>query len=57
VIALIADGCTNREIGGRLKLAEKTVKNNVSSILAKLNVVHRSQAAAYPASHTATPEG
>jgi DNA-binding NarL/FixJ family response regulator len=57
VIALIADGCTNREIGGRLELAEKTVKNNVSSILAKLNVMHRSQAAAYLASHTATPEG
>ena len=43
--ALIADGCTNRQIGERLGLAEKTVKNYVSSLLAKLGLERRTQAA------------
>lgn len=45
VLALIADGLTNRQIGERLKLAEKTVKNYVSSLLSKLGLEHRTQAA------------
>jgi DNA-binding NarL/FixJ family response regulator len=56
VIGLVADGCTNREIGERLELAEKTVKNYVSSILAKLNMVYRAQVAAYLARHNAALE-
>lgn len=43
----IADGLTNREIGERLHLAEKTVKNHVTNVLAKLQVQRRSQAAVY----------
>ncbi|SEB85381.1 DNA-binding response regulator, NarL/FixJ family, contains REC and HTH domains [Paramicrobacterium humi] len=46
VLALIADGLTNREIGERLSLAEKTVKNYVSSLLGKLGLQRRTQAAA-----------
>lgn len=45
VLALIADGLTNRQIGERLGLAEKTVKNYVSSLLAKLGLERRTQAA------------
>jgi two-component system response regulator DegU len=47
VIRLIADGLTNKEIGVRLKLSEKTVKNHVSKIFSKLNVSARSQAAVH----------
>ena len=45
VLALIADGLSNREIGVRLSLAEKTVKNYVSSVLSKLGLQSRTQAA------------
>jgi two-component system response regulator DevR len=45
VLGLIADGLTNRQIGERLSLAEKTVKNYVSSVLGKLGLEHRTQAA------------
>jgi two-component system response regulator DevR len=45
VLALIADGLTNRQIGEVLALAEKTVKNYVSSLLAKLGLERRTQAA------------
>lgn len=45
VLALIADGLTNRQIGSRLTLTEKTVKNYVSSLLAKLGLQSRTQAA------------
>ncbi|MCW2496914.1 response regulator transcription factor [Jatrophihabitans sp.] len=45
VLDLIADGLTNRQIGERLFLAEKTVKNYVSSLLAKLGMERRTQAA------------
>ena len=55
IIALIADGKTNKEIGENLGLAEKTVKNYVSSILSKLEVARRAEAAAYLARHTTTP--
>jgi|SRR4051812_520728 two-component system response regulator DevR len=52
ILALVADGHTNRQIGEQLKLAEKTVKNYVSSILQKLEVARRAEAAAYLARHT-----
>jgi DNA-binding NarL/FixJ family response regulator len=55
ILALVADGRTNREIGEELHLAEKTVKNYVSSILSKLEVARRAEAAAYLARHTTTP--
>src|SRR5690606_6777476 len=45
ILALIAEGLTNRQIGERLHLAEKTVKNYVSSLLAKLGLERRTQAA------------
>ncbi len=45
LLGLIAEGLTNRQIGERMFLAEKTVKNYVSSILAKLGVERRTQAA------------
>jgi two-component system, NarL family, response regulator DevR len=55
ILSLVADGRTNREIGEELRLAEKTVKNYVSSILSKLEVARRAEAAAYLARHTTTP--
>ncbi len=55
ILALVADGKTNKEIGEELHLAEKTVKNYVSSILSKLEVARRAEAAAYLARHTGTP--
>ncbi|MFF3754659.1 response regulator [Streptomyces sp. NPDC002018] len=45
ILALVGEGLTNREIGERLYLAEKTVKNNISRLLAKLGVERRVQAA------------
>lgn len=45
ILALIADGLTNRQIGEQLFLAEKTVKNYVSNLLAKLGLERRTQAA------------
>ena len=50
VLDLISDGLTNRQIGERLGLAEKTVKNYVSELLAKLGMERRTQAAVYGAS-------
>jgi DNA-binding NarL/FixJ family response regulator len=47
VLTLIGQGMTNRQIGTELFLAEKTVKNYVSSILAKLGFERRTQAAVY----------
>ena len=49
ILRLIADGLTNRQIGERLFLAEKTVKNYVSGLLAKLGMERRTQAAVYGA--------
>jgi DNA-binding NarL/FixJ family response regulator len=49
VLMLIADGMTNRQIGEQLFLAEKTVKNYVSNLLAKLGMSRRTEAAAYAA--------
>jgi two-component system, NarL family, response regulator DevR len=45
ILVLIAEGLTNRQIGDRLFLAEKTIKNYVSSILSKLGLERRTQAA------------
>ena len=45
ILALIAEGLTNRQIGERMFLAEKTVKNYVSSLLSKLGLQRRTQAA------------
>ena len=55
ILTLVADGKTNKEIGEALNLAEKTVKNYVSTILSKLEVTRRAEAAAYLARRTATP--
>jgi two-component system response regulator DevR len=51
ILAAIAEGKTNREIGAALHLSEKTVRNYVSIILSKLELVSRAQAAAYAARH------
>jgi DNA-binding NarL/FixJ family response regulator len=49
ILELIGDGLTNRQIGERLFIAEKTVKNYVSSLFAKLGMQRRTQAAALAA--------
>jgi len=49
ILALVAEGQTNKQIAGQVFLSDKTVKNYVSSILAKLNLQRRAQAAAYVA--------
>jgi DNA-binding NarL/FixJ family response regulator len=49
IIDLVAEGMTNREIGERMHLAEKTVKNYVSNILMKLGLLRRTQVAAFMA--------
>ena len=46
---LIGEGLTNRQIGARLFIAEKTVKNYVSALLRKLGLEQRTAAAAYMA--------
>ena len=47
ILDLVADGQTNRQIAATLFLAEKTVKNYVSNLLAKLGMERRTQAASY----------
>ena len=49
VLALIADGRTNRQIGEAMHLAEKTVKNYVSNLLSKLGMDRRTEAAVFAA--------
>jgi len=51
VLALIAKGFSNKEIASILHIAEKTVKTHVSSILSKLNLADRTQAALYAVKH------
>jgi len=60
ILRLIADGLTNRQIAEQVHLAEKTVKNYVSNLLAKLGMERRTQAAVYAArlgAQRRTPEG
>lgn len=56
ILDLIGDGLTNRQIGEAMHLAEKTVKNYVSSLLAKLGMERRTQAAALSARMTTEQE-
>jgi DNA-binding NarL/FixJ family response regulator len=51
VLALIADGMTNREIAGKLFLGEGTVRNYVSNVLSKLHLSNRAEAAAFAVQH------
>ena len=51
ILMLVAEGKTNKEIASEVFLSDKTVKNYVSSILSKLNLERRAQAAAYVAKH------
>ncbi|MFF8309974.1 response regulator [Streptomyces lydicus] len=56
IVGLIGEGLTNRQIGKRLYLSEKTVKNHISRLLAKLGVERRIQAAVL-ATRTTSPPG
>ncbi len=51
ILMLVAEGKTNKEIASEVFLSDKTVKNYVSSILSKLNLERRAQAAAFVARH------
>jgi two-component system response regulator DevR len=51
VLALVAEGLTNRQIAVKLYLGEGTVRNYVSSVLAKIGVSNRAEAAAYAVKH------
>lgn len=55
ILKLVAQGKTNAEIGDQMTLSAKTVKNYVSTILSKLEVRRRAEAAAYLATHTREP--
>ena len=57
ILLLVAEGKTNKEIAADVFLSDKTVKNYVSSILAKLNLERRAQAAAYMAHLRETDRG
>lgn len=54
ILDLIGEGLSNREIGDRLGVTEKTVKNHVTSMLAKMGLQRRTQAAAWIATRRAT---
>ena len=51
ILELIGEGMTNRQIAEQMFLAEKTVKNYVSSMLAKLGLTSRTQAAIFATKH------
>ncbi|MFI6213893.1 response regulator [Nocardia brasiliensis] len=57
LLELLGEGLTNRQIAGRMFLAEKTVKNYVSRLLAKLGVERRTQAAVLASKLNAPPKG
>jgi DNA-binding NarL/FixJ family response regulator len=57
ILSLVAEGKTNKEIAAEVFLSDKTVKNYVSSILAKLDLERRAQVAAFVAKHHLRPEG
>jgi DNA-binding NarL/FixJ family response regulator len=56
ILDLIAEGMTNRQIGEAMYLSEKTVKNYVSHVLAKLGMARRTEAAVYAVKHAATED-
>jgi NarL family two-component system response regulator LiaR len=56
VLQLISDGCNNHEIAEKLVISEKTVKTHVSSILSKLHLADRTQAAIYALKHGLTTD-
>ena len=56
ILALIGEGMTNRQIGERLGVTEKTIKNCVTGLLASLNLHRRSQAAVYAVVRRMTAE-
>jgi DNA-binding NarL/FixJ family response regulator len=51
VLALVAEGLTNRQIAVKLYLGEGTVRNYVSSVLSKIGASNRAEAAAYAVKH------
>lgn len=53
ILGYVAEGMTNREIAGKLDLAEKTVRNYVSNVLIKMDMKNRTMAAAYMAQYAA----
>ena len=57
ILLLVAEGKTNKEIAAEIFLSDKTVKNYVSSILAKLDLQRRTQAAAFVAKHRLGSQG
>lgn len=58
VLLLIAEGLSNKQIGERMFLAEKTIKNYVTSLLSKMGMTRRTEAAVYAAKHMNTePDG
>lgn len=54
VLALIADGRSNREMAGELVLSERTIETHVANVLGKLGLANRTQAAAWAATHGLT---
>ena len=54
VLLLIAEGLSNKQIGERMFLAEKTIKNYVTSVLSKMEMTRRTEAAVYAAKHMNT---
>ena len=56
VLLLLAEGLTNRQIAQRLFLAEKTIKNYVTSLLSKMGLARRTEAAVYAARHLKADE-
>ena len=57
ILELVGEGLTNRQIGERMLLAEKTIKNYISALFAKLGMERRTQAAAYAARVFGEPHG
>jgi two-component system, NarL family, response regulator DevR len=56
VLLLLAEGLTNRQIAERLYLAEKTIKNYVTSVLSKMGLTRRTEAAVYAARHLSSDQ-
>lgn len=55
ILGHVAEGMTNRQIAQTMHLAEKTVKNYITSVLAKMGMERRTQAAVYAVQHATTP--